>query len=229
MEGDGSVFLIVSARSEFVARWRMPFERVGGFVTVRPSLAAAEDVARPWMMVVDVAGLPADWAPPDPALAAVAGSGRILLAGRDFPVDEELKALGSGISGCCSESLGELELKNVVEVVLKGGIWVSRGALPPLLGRLQGLAAATAAVAAPPASPAADADGFDARWAKLTGREKEIARQVAEGASNKMIARHLDISDATIKAHLTSVFNKLGVAGRLQLGLLLSGKVGRLP
>ena len=52
---------------------------------------------------------------------------------------------------------------------------------------------------------------------------------MAEGASNKVIARHLDISDATIKAHLTSVYNKLGVAGRLQLGLLLSGKAGRLP
>jgi DNA-binding NarL/FixJ family response regulator len=52
---------------------------------------------------------------------------------------------------------------------------------------------------------------------------------VAEGASNKVIARKLDISDATIKAHLTSVYSKLGVAGRLQLGLLLSGKVGRLP
>ena len=225
------MFLIVSGRSEFVARWRPPFERVGGFVAVRPSLAEAVDVARPWMMVVDVASLPAGWAPPDPGLAAVAGSGRILLAGRDFTVDEELKALGSGISGCCAESLGELELKNVVEVVLKGGIWVSRGALPPLLGRLQGLAAATAAPSAPvPApGPAVEGDGFDARWAKLTGREKEIARQVAEGASNKVIARHLDISDATIKAHLTSVYNKLGVAGRLQLGLLLSGKVGRLP
>ena len=117
------MFLIVSARSEFIARWRPPFERVGGFVTVRPSLAEAADVVRPWMMVVDVAGLPADWAPPDPALAALAGGGRILLAGRDFSVDEELKALGSGISGCCAESLGELELKNVVEGVLKGGIW----------------------------------------------------------------------------------------------------------
>jgi DNA-binding NarL/FixJ family response regulator len=221
------VFLIVSGRSEFVARWRLPFERVGGFVAVRPSLAEAGDVSRPWMMVVDVAGLPAGWAPPDPALAAVAGSGRILLAGRDFTVDEELKALGSGISGCCAESLGELELKNVVEVVLKGGIWVSRGALPPLLGRLQGLAAATTAPTAP--APAVEGDGLDARWARLTGREKEIARQVAEGASNKVIARKLDISDATIKAHLTSVYSKLGVAGRLQLGLLLSGKVGRLP
>ena len=216
------MFLIVSGRSEFVTRWRPPFERVGGFVTVRPSLAEAGDVARPWMMVVDVAGLHAGWAPPDPALAAVAGNGRILLAGRDFSVDEELKALGCGISGCCAESLGELELKNVVEVVLKGGIWVSRGALPPLLGRLQGLAGSTATVAAPPAAPAADADGFDARWAKLTGREKEIARQVAEGASNKVIARHLDISDATIKAHLTSVFQKLKVSSRLQLALLLS-------
>ena len=77
------MFLIVSGRSEFVARWRPPFERVGGFVAVRPSLAEAVDVARPWMMVVDVASLPAGWAPPDPGLAAVAGGAAWYFHDRD--------------------------------------------------------------------------------------------------------------------------------------------------
>lgn len=212
------MFLIVSARQEFVERWRAAIERVGGVVSVRASLAGPAG-GRPWMTVVDAAALPAGWQPPDPALAAVAGEGRVLLGGREFPVEEELKALASGISGCCSPQLSDPELKNVVEVVLKGGIWVSRGALPRLLGKLQGLAGAQGP---------APVEDFERSWAQLTSREKEIARAVAEGASNKVIARRLDISDATIKAHLTSVFGKLKVAGRLQLGLLLSNNAGRL-
>ena len=168
--------------------------------------------------------MPLGWTLPDPALSALAGHGRILLAGREFSVEAELLALGSGISGCCSSSLGQQELANVVEVVLKGGIWVSRGALPRLLGRLQGLAAK-----APGAhTHEAGTDDFEQRWGQLTSREREIARQVADGANNKLIARNLRISDATIKAHLTSVFHKLNVEGRLQLALKLSGRLEKL-
>ncbi len=48
----------------------------------------------------------------------------------------------------------------------------------------------------------------------LTDRELEVLRAVAEGQQNKEIARRLDISERTVKAHLTSVYNKLGVDSR---------------
>jgi DNA-binding NarL/FixJ family response regulator len=44
-----------------------------------------------------------------------------------------------------------------------------------------------------------------------------------EGRANKDIARQLDISERTVKAHLTSVFQKFGVEDRLQLLLKLTG------
>lgn len=54
---------------------------------------------------------------------------------------------------------------------------------------------------------------------KLTDRELEVLRLVASGLANKQIARQLRISDKTVKAHLTRIFNGLGVTDRTQAAL----------
>ncbi len=51
----------------------------------------------------------------------------------------------------------------------------------------------------------------------LTKRESDIIRLVAQGLRNKQIAEQLAISDITVRHHLTSVFNKLGLADRFEL------------
>jgi DNA-binding NarL/FixJ family response regulator len=53
----------------------------------------------------------------------------------------------------------------------------------------------------------------------LTGREREVLRMVGDGHPNKIIARRLGISERTVKAHLTSVFQRLGVTDRTQAAL----------
>jgi len=53
----------------------------------------------------------------------------------------------------------------------------------------------------------------------LTPREVEIVRRVAEGCSNKRIARLLSVSEGTVKTHLHSIFKKVGVGNRVQLTL----------
>jgi DNA-binding NarL/FixJ family response regulator len=53
----------------------------------------------------------------------------------------------------------------------------------------------------------------------LTGREREVLALVAEGLPNKLIARRLEISEKTVKAHLTSVFQAIGVSDRTQAAL----------
>lgn len=50
----------------------------------------------------------------------------------------------------------------------------------------------------------------------LTGREQEVLRLVAQGLPNKQIARHLSISERTVKFHLTSVMRKLEADNRAQ-------------
>ena len=53
----------------------------------------------------------------------------------------------------------------------------------------------------------------------LTDREREVLVLVAEGLPNKQIGRRLEISEKTVKAHLTSVFRAIGVNDRMQAGL----------
>jgi DNA-binding NarL/FixJ family response regulator len=54
---------------------------------------------------------------------------------------------------------------------------------------------------------------------ELTAREREVLALVAQGLPNKLIARKLEISERTVKAHLTSVFAQVGVTDRTQAAL----------
>jgi len=58
----------------------------------------------------------------------------------------------------------------------------------------------------------------------LSAREQDVAKAVAAGKSNKEVARELAITERTVKAHLSAVFEKLAVRDRLHLVLVLSGK-----
>jgi DNA-binding NarL/FixJ family response regulator len=55
--------------------------------------------------------------------------------------------------------------------------------------------------------------------AELSEREQEVLRCVARGMPNKLIARELGISEKTVKAHLTRVFQQIGVTDRTQAAL----------
>ena len=57
------------------------------------------------------------------------------------------------------------------------------------------------------------------RDAGLTDREREVLSLVAEGLPNKRIAMRLEISEKTVKAHLTRVFDRIGVSDRTQAAL----------
>ena len=54
---------------------------------------------------------------------------------------------------------------------------------------------------------------------ELTPREREVLLMVAEGLSNKVIARRLEIREGTVKAHLTRIFERIGVSDRTQAAL----------
>jgi two-component system, NarL family, nitrate/nitrite response regulator NarL len=59
------------------------------------------------------------------------------------------------------------------------------------------------------------------RLSALTTREAQIAKAVAEGRGNREIATQLGITEQTVKNHLTSIFEKVGVNSRLQLALVI--------
>jgi two-component system nitrate/nitrite response regulator NarL len=115
-----------------------------------------------------------------------------------------LAALAIGARGYCHALATPEMLRDVAAAVEHGGLWIG----PELMTRLiQGLPARVAASA-----PSADLAG-------LTERERETAQLVAQGLSNKEIARRLDITERTVKAHLSAIFAKLGLRDRLQLAL----------
>ena len=66
-------------------------------------------------------------------------------------------------------------------------------------------------------------DDLSQMAAALTAREAEVARLVAGGQSNAGIAQALSLSEATVKAHLTKIYVKLGVRTRTQLAVVMGG------
>ena len=65
-------------------------------------------------------------------------------------------------------------------------------------------------------------------WKGLRPREREIARLVARGLSNKEIARELGLTEGGVKGHLHSVFQKLGIRRRSDL-IILAVSQGAVP
>jgi DNA-binding NarL/FixJ family response regulator len=65
---------------------------------------------------------------------------------------------------------------------------------------------------------------LEAMWEKLSSRELEVLRQLAEGKSNKEIGAALNLAEGTVKNHLSNVFGKLGVLDRTQAALLAREK-----
>jgi len=59
-------------------------------------------------------------------------------------------------------------------------------------------------------------DPAAAAVASLSGREREVLQQVARGASNKEIARSLDLAESTVKIHVQHILRKLGLQSRVQ-------------
>jgi DNA-binding NarL/FixJ family response regulator len=68
-----------------------------------------------------------------------------------------------------------------------------------------------------------------ARLDSLTVREQEVARLLVEGLSNKQIAARLTIELATVKNHVHSILDKLGVAGRRDAASVARAELSRAP
>ena len=63
--------------------------------------------------------------------------------------------------------------------------------------------------------------GEGARCRPLTARQAEVARLIRRGASNKQIAKELNLTPGTVKTHVNRILAKAGVSSRLQLALSL--------
>lgn len=116
--------------------------------------------------------------------------------------------LRHGAQGRVRPGAGPDELGKAILAVRGGDVWLERWVLSGTLIRL-----VQAQGSGPPARRPLPADFRSA----LTARESEIVAFVAEGLTNKEVARRLSVSHETIKKHLKKVFVKLGLHHRAEV------------
>jgi DNA-binding NarL/FixJ family response regulator len=124
---------------------------------------------------------------------------------------EGVAALKAGAWGYSDRDIAPGLLTKALDAIQRGELWIGRKLISLLLEELRALSETSP-------SPRAGSDGGLGR---VSAREREVARLVGAGASNKEIASTLGITQSTVKAHLTATFRKLGIAGRLQLALVM--------
>lgn len=142
----------------------------------------------------------------------------VVLSGNPHP-SEAIEIIKAGAKGYCASNIGASLLSKAARVVASGEIWIGRKLLPALFDELVRAADKSAALAETPATHVRAKSMFTG----LSPREREITSLVASGQQNKFISSKLQISEKTVKAHLTTIFRKLGVEGRTQLALAVIG------
>jgi two-component system, NarL family, nitrate/nitrite response regulator NarL len=127
----------------------------------------------------------------------------LIVSGHEEPLSVRT-ALSMGAVGYIPKSTPAALMSEALRLVLRGGIYV-----PPLMLREARPGVAHAGVA-----PVSDATGE-----ALTDRQVDVLAQLALGKSNKSIARQLELSEKTVKAHVTAIFRTLGVVNRTQAAM----------
>lgn len=107
-------------------------------------------------------------------------------------------AIELGAAGYLHKSVGPPEIRRAIETVLAGGVFLPEGA----------------GLDAPPDDPA-QAELMQ-RLATLTPQQIRVLMMLSDGLMNKQIAYELSISEATVKAHVSAILQKLDVDSRTQ-------------
>jgi two-component system nitrate/nitrite response regulator NarL len=136
---------------------------------------------------------------------------RVVIVSGAISQDMEWELLKAGVRGFCQHESSSDLLKQVVMAVQKGELWVRRAVTSRILDEIGNISSKNKAYQA-----------SNDLLNKLTEREYDIALHVASGERNKKIAQLCSITERTVKAHLSEVFQKLGIAGRVDLALIMS-------
>lgn len=123
---------------------------------------------------------------------------KILILTVHNEVEYLLRAVDIGVDGYLLKDSESAELKRAINAVLNGECYIQHSLIPLLNSRL--------------VARDVDKDKIKA----LTKRELEVLKEVANGMLNKEIATTLNISERTVKNHISSIFKKIDVSDRTQ-------------
>lgn len=130
-------------------------------------------------------------------LNAEQNAARVVFMTASIGNDDVLEAMRAGIAGILLKESAAEDMLTCLHTVAVGGKWLPASVVRPALSAEMLLEQRSEN--------------------SLTPREKEIARCVARGLSNKHVARQLNISEGTVKMHLHNIYSKIGVTNRTEL------------
>jgi DNA-binding NarL/FixJ family response regulator len=213
------LILLASSSQGIYARWK---QGLRGFVQVScvDNLdALRDDLARvyPSILLLDYDLPRLDGAEGVAGLMNLSPETRIIIFSNTLSDETEWELFKAGVWGCCKKDIDTKQLKNIVRAVPQGELWIRRSLTNRLLEELGSIVSEQNKLR----------QATSELLANLTQREHEIATLVGKGENNKQIANRLEISERTVKAHLTVVFRKLNIEDRLKLALVVTGSLGR--
>jgi two-component system nitrate/nitrite response regulator NarL len=183
---------------EAVFRREDPFEVVAKAITAEEAFAAAA-THRPDLIVLDMF-LPDGGARLINRITTVTPMSRIVVLSVSARESDIAAAFDAGASAYLVKGISANELRSSLMAIQNGHTFILPPALPPV--------ASQPSAVRPGRSPK--------RHANITAQEYSVLSKIAEGMSNKEVARDLSISEKTLKSHLTTVFSKLGVRNRVE-------------
>ncbi len=140
---------------------------------------------------------------------------RTILLAAEIDTPETLEGLKLGAHGVIPKNTPTELLFKGIRSVMAGQYWVGRERIADILESLSG-------------GRSASPNGPLENNFHLTPRELQVISAIAEGETNKGVARSLGLSEDTIKHHLTHIFDKLGAGSRLELAIFAIHR-GLLP
>lgn len=139
-----------------------------------------------------------------PDLLSAAGQARVLILTGVRDVEKHRQAIRQGATGLVLKEQASEVLLKAIEKVYAGEVWIDRSMLASVINEMV-------------RDTARPADAQASRSGALTEREREVIALIGEGLKNKQISDRLSITETTVRHHLTSIFDKLGVESRLEL------------
>jgi two-component system NarL family response regulator len=210
------MILIASAAPDVLGSWEQALEGVAAVLAVRQFDSLKQGVARlaPRVLLLDLELTGLDGARGVAAIRRASPATKIIVFSQVDSDEFEIALFKLGVRGYARRDIEPQLLKRIVAAIEQGELWIRRVISSRLLDDLGARFREDAH-----ASTAISGD-----LALLTEREREIVRLIGSGESNKQIARELCITERTVKAHLTGIFRKLGVADRVRLALRVASR-----
>jgi len=141
--------------------------------------------------------------------SATEKSGCLLMAFEKVPdIQTGKRLLALGIKAYANTWILPIHLHSAIDTVKEGGIWLYPEFVHALVKEVN-----------PKEKTSEESPLFN----KFTSRERELATLLLEGLSNAQIAGRLQISERTVKAHITNILKKSHVSDRLSFVLLIKG------